>query len=103
MAGLLKTQSGWSAATLECLSHAKGAIHRPGVIEASKGDVRKDDKVSKRSNQNYKDRWKKRRSAGVVRVGLMVTRNATVVRIATSHRIVDKATHCHYVICCNDT
>lgn len=46
VAGLFKTQSGWSAATLECLSHAKGAIHRPGVIEASEGDVRKEDKVS---------------------------------------------------------
>ena len=42
---LFKTQSGWSSATLECLSHAKGAIHRPGVIEASKYRIRKYDQM----------------------------------------------------------
>ena len=68
MAGLFRTQSGWSAATLECLSHAKGAIHRPGVIEASEGDVREDDKGSERSNQNYKVHWKRGRRKDAARM-----------------------------------
>ena len=53
VAGLFRTQSGWSAATLECLSHAKGAIHRPGVIEASEECVGEEDKGSEIINKNY--------------------------------------------------